>query len=144
MKADTFLDHPFDEHGARAAAAKAARLQAETEGEVREAFRAYGEAEKNYRRALAVKIVELRADGLPATVCADLARGDDDVSELRLKRDVAEGVKEAALQASWRRSADRKDTGRLIDWSAGRDLATGGQDPEDAATGTVFGARRAA
>ena len=76
-------------------------------------------------------------------MCADLARGDDKVARLRRERDVAEGVKEAANQASWRRAADRKDIGRLIEWSARRDLATG-LDPEDTASGVVFGGRRAA
>ena len=47
------------------------------------------------------------------------------------------------MQASWRRAADRKDIGRLIEWSARRDLAAG-VDPEDAAPGVVFGSRRAA
>ena len=82
-------------------------------------------------------------DGTAWTACGDLARGDENVARLRMERDVAEGVKEAAMQASWRRAADRKDIGRLIEWSARRDLAAG-LDPEDAATGTVFGARRAA
>ena len=137
------LDHPFDEQDARDAARMAASLQAGAEEQIREAFANYAEKEQAYRKALAVRITELHADGVAWTVCADLARGDDKVARLRMERDVAEGVKEAANQASWRRAADRKDIGRLIEWSARRDLATG-LDPEDAASGVVFGGRRAA
>ena len=137
------LDHPFDEQDARNAARMAASLQAGAEEQIREAFANQAEKEQAYRVALAKKITELHADGVAWTVCPDLARGDEKVARLRLERDVAEGVREAAVQASWRRAADRKDIGRLIEWSARRDLAAG-MDPEDAATGTVFGARRAA
>ena len=137
------LDHPFDEQDARNAARMAASLQAGAEDQIRESFKVQAEKEQAYRVELAKKITELHADGVAWTVCADLARGDEKVARLRLERDVAEGVREAAVQASWRRAADRKDIGRLIEWSARRDLAAG-LDPEDAATGTVFGSRRAA
>lgn len=137
------LDHPFDEPDARDAARMAASLQAGAEGQIREAFKALAEKEQSYRVALAKRITELHADGVAWTVCADLARGDEKVARLRLERDIAEGVREAAVQASWRRAADRKDIGRLIEWSARRDLAAG-MDPEDAAQGVVFGGRRAA
>ncbi|HET6866216.1 MAG TPA: hypothetical protein VFH80_09840, partial [Solirubrobacteraceae bacterium] len=70
-----------------------------------------------YRVALAKKIVELHAGGAAWTVCQDLARGDQSVADLRYRRDVAEGVKEAAQNAVWRHTADRKDLGKLVDWS---------------------------
>ena len=137
------LDHPFDEPDARDAARMAASLQAGAEGQIREAFSNFAEKEHAYRKALATRIAELHADGTAWTACGDLARGDERVAQLRMERDIAEGVKEAAMQASWRRAADRKDIGRLIEWSARRDLAAG-VDPEDAAPGVVFGSRRAA
>ena len=137
------LDHPFDEPEARNAARMAAALQAGCEGQIREAFSNFAEKEHAYRKALATRIAELHADGTAWTACGDLARGDERVARLRMERDIAEGVKEAAMQASWRRAADRKDIGRLIEWSARRDLAAG-VDPEDAAPGVVFGSRRAA
>lgn len=137
------LDHPFDEPDARDAARMAASLQAGAEGQIREAFSKLAAAEQSYRKALAVKITELHADGVAWSVCADLARGDEKVARLRMERDIAEGVREAAVQASWRRAADRKDIGRLIEWSARRDVAAG-VDVEDAAAGVVFGSRRAA
>jgi hypothetical protein len=45
------------------------------------------------------------------TLCGDLARGDSRVAGLKYERDVAEGVREAAGQAVWRATADRKTGG---------------------------------
>lgn len=124
-------NRPYDFEQARTAAASASRAQHSAEEFLRETYRMFAQAEEAYRVALATRIVELRAEGMAATLCADLARGDRDVAELRRKRDIAEGVKEAAAQAAWRRAADRKDTQRFIDWSMRRELAEGyGTAPE--------------
>ena len=48
------------------------------------------ESERNYRIALAKKILELRLDKLPATLIHDLARGNNEIAGLRLERDIAE------------------------------------------------------
>lgn len=56
------------------------------------------EAEKDYRAALAAKILELRADKYPVTITPDLARGDPNVSELRFKRDCASALYKAAFE----------------------------------------------
>jgi len=109
---------------------EASTYQREVEDEVKAAFRAYGEAERAYRRALAVKLVQLRAAGHAATLCQDLAKGDAEISDLRLARDVAEGNKEAAMQSGWRRSSDRKDAQRFAAWSQARELAEHGQPDE--------------
>ena len=85
--------------------------------------RDYAEAERAYRKALADKIVALKAEGMAATACADVARGDRHVADLRYKRDVAEGIKEAAVQSAWRASGDRKAEQTFIEWSMRRDLA---------------------
>ncbi len=50
--------------------------------------KAYAEAEKEYRLALAREIMSLRDAGLPATLINDVARGN--ISELKYKRDLAE------------------------------------------------------
>jgi hypothetical protein len=50
----------------------------------------YAYAEKNYRIALRKEIVKLRTDKMPVTLIADIARGSDDVAELKFKRDLAE------------------------------------------------------
>lgn len=57
------------------------------------------------------------------TACADVARGKPNVADLRYARDVAEGVREAASQAAWRASGDRKAEQTFLSWSMRRDLA---------------------
>lgn len=143
MTAQHTLTHPFDEQDARDAERTASSLQLGAEEALRDAFKKAAEAEREYRRSLASAILQARADGHPATVCADLARGDKDVSHLRYLRDVADGVKEAAVQSAWRHAANRKALGRLVEWSARRDLSLGA-DPEQPADMPAFGGRRAA
>ena len=53
------------------------------------------EAEKAYRIQLAKKYFELRDKKYPVTLVPDLARGDEDVSELKLKRDISDMLYEA-------------------------------------------------
>ena len=62
----------------------------ESIGELRRAGTAKAQTERDYRVALAKKIVELRSQGTPVTIINDLAKGDEGVALLRLKRDVAE------------------------------------------------------
>lgn len=113
----------FDFTEARAAINTAKAAQASAEQAVRDAFSTYGNAERAYRKALAIKILELRAEGIPVTICLDLAKGDRRIADLRYARDVAEGVKEAATSAIWRHTADRRELEQLVDWSMRRDLA---------------------
>jgi hypothetical protein len=102
-------------------ARQASRSQEQAEQELKKAFTGAANAQQEYRVALAQKILELRAEGLPATLCQDLAKGDPKVSSLRLKWDISEGVKEAMQQAAWRRTADRKDVQSFIHWSRRKD-----------------------
>jgi len=99
--------------------------QAAAETETKRAYAAYAEAERAYRVALASEITRLRAAGISVTLAADLARGERMVADLRYRRDVAEGVVEAAKQSGWRHQANRKDGHELLRWSANRDLAEG-------------------
>jgi hypothetical protein len=108
------------------AAANASQAQRIAEDFMKEASKDFAIAERNYRVALARKIIELHDGGTAWSVCADVARGDVEVARLRMLRDVAEGVREAAGQAAWRRTADRKDTQAFVAWSMRRDLA---EDP---------------
>ena len=62
----------------------------ESIGALRIAGSKKAETERDYRVALAKKIIALRALGTPVTIINDLARGDEEVATLRLKRDVAE------------------------------------------------------
>ncbi len=106
----------FQEAREESEAAEAA--QAETESGYVERCVEAAEAERTYRIALAQKILALRADGSPATVAADLARGDASIAHLRYLRDVAEGAREAAKAALYHRhAANRRDVEALIRWS---------------------------
>jgi hypothetical protein len=119
---------PYDFQQARDAINSAKTVQAQAEAFRRDAAKALASAEQTYRIALAKKIVEVHAAGAAWTVAQDLARGDEAVAQLRYLRDVARGVLDAAEQAGWRHAADRKDLGRLVDWSRG--VAPDGQTRE--------------
>lgn len=57
------------------------------------------EAERDYRVALASKIWDLRAVKVPVSIVGDLARGDEDVALLKLRRDAAESEYWASQEA---------------------------------------------
>lgn len=116
--------HPLEIEDARDAAYRASELQRLVEDRIRQASRDLAEAERAYRKALAVRMLELRADGHAITACGDLARGDQRVADLRFNRDVAGGVFEAAKQEAFRRGSDRRDLDTLLNWSMKRDLRT--------------------
>lgn len=59
----------------------------------------YAEKEKLYRIAKAQKILQLKADGVPATTTLDLAKGDSKVALLCFDRDKAEVLYKSALEA---------------------------------------------
>ena len=50
---------------------------------------ALAEAERLYRMAKARMILQLKMDGLPATLIIDIVKGDENVSLLAFKRDCA-------------------------------------------------------
>jgi hypothetical protein len=58
--------------------------------------RKMAETEADYRSALAQKILQLRAEGFPATIMSDVVRGDREVAKLRLVRDIAKTEYEVA------------------------------------------------
>lgn len=99
--------------------------QERIEGEVAEAYKAYAQAERLYSVALARKMWELKNQGVAITACERLAKGDEEIAELREARDNAEGLRETAKHAAWRAAADRRDNESLIDWSKRRELAEG-------------------
>lgn len=122
---------PWTFEQARDACYRASVAQRQAEELGRAAARDYAVAEEAYRVALAKEIVRQHAeDGVAWTVAPDLARGDSTVAALRRRRDIAEGVRDAAQQAAWRASADRKDAQRFADWSCRRELAENG-GPDD-------------
>ena len=66
-------------------------------------FRKHGEEhaenEKNYRVALAKKILLLKEEGYAATLILDLSRGDPEVAELKQKRDISNALMQSAQSA---------------------------------------------
>ena len=124
-------DAPWTFGEARQKCIDASKHQEQAEKNLREAARDAAVAEETYRKALANEMLRGHADGVAWTAAADLARGDKRVAELRRERDIAEGVREAMVQAAWRRAADRKDAQRFSDWSQRRQIAEGyGQTPD--------------
>lgn len=55
-------------------------------------------AERDYRVELAKEILKLRAEGIPVTIINDLARGDEKIANLKMKRDIEESLYEANMQ----------------------------------------------
>lgn len=55
------------------------------------------ESERNYRHALAIEMVRLRDEKLPATLIPDVARGN--LSDLLFERDLAEVRFKAGIEA---------------------------------------------
>ncbi len=132
---------PYTFSEARTLTHQASAAQRAAEDLLRSTSRAFAEAERDYRVALAKEIVRQHAEeGVAWSVAPDLARGDPVVANLRMLRDVAEGVREATQQQAWRASADRRDLHQLCDWSMRRDLA---EDPVPESMPTI-GGRRAA
>lgn len=128
------MSAPWTFAEARDACRDASVAQRAVEDSLREAYRAFAEAEERYRVALAREIVRCHAeDGIAWSTAPDIARGDALVAGLRRERDIAEGVREALQQAAWRRTADRKDAQRFADWSQRREMAEGYGDLEPVA-----------
>jgi len=66
--------------------------------EIKARGKAKAEAERNYRIELAKKILELRASGTPVSIINDLARGDEKIANLKMKRDIEESLYESNMQ----------------------------------------------
>lgn len=136
-------EQPWNFDTAHRRCVAASRRQADAEAGVKEAYQDFARKEETYRVALTKRIFELKADGVAVTACDNMARGDKNVARLRFERDVADGMKEAALHTAWRRNADRKDAQRFSDWSQRRELAEfHGNDPEQPTYEAPIGARR--
>lgn len=58
----------------------------------------FAEAERDYRKALSIEIVKLKADGMPVSIINDVARGN--VAELKYARDLAEGLYKSSSESA--------------------------------------------
>lgn len=134
---------PLQIEDAREAAYRASELQKAVEDDMREAGRALAEAERVYRIELLRTIRKLHVEeGVGWSSCDTMAKGDETVARLRKARDDAKVELEVFQQQAFRRGADRKDVGRLLDWSQARDLRADAEPP--ASEVRTFGERRAA
>lgn len=74
----------------------AQRLQKST-GEIYKLAQTKAHTERDYRMELSKEILRLRAEGIPATLIGDMARGN--VAELKFKRDIADGQYKSSIEA---------------------------------------------
>lgn len=61
--------------------------------------KAYAQAERDYKVALAQKIIQEREKGTPVTIISDICKGDPEIARLRFERDCAEVVYKSAMEA---------------------------------------------
>lgn len=59
----------------------------------------YAQAERDYKVALAKKILCEREKGTPVTIISDICKGDTEIARLRFERDCAEVVYKSAMEA---------------------------------------------
>ena len=60
----------------------------------------YSESERDYKIALQKKILELKTSGMSVTLIPDLARGSEEVAELKFKRDLSERLYDTSKEAN--------------------------------------------
>lgn len=137
----TTATQPYDFLRAQQANTTASATQRAAEKFIIDCYTQYANAEAAYRKALSDRLVTLRAEGGPVTGNGDIARGERLIADLKMRRDIAEGMKEASVQAAWRASKDREAELKFIEWSMRRDLADGYSPPDG--NGQVYGGRRA-
>lgn len=134
-------DRPFAFDQAKRAVIRSSRAQEEGEAFLRTAARQHADAERAYRKALAEEIVRLKSERTAVTAAGDIARGKPEIADLKFLRDLAEGIYEAAKQASFRHSADRRALDQLIAWSMRVSLDGQGRESEEDKRRAPIGAR---
>ena len=77
---------------------RVARLDAAL-GFIEERGRDYAKSEYEYRVAMAKQIMIEREKRVPVTIIYDICRGNPVIADLKFKRDVAEAVYKAAIEA---------------------------------------------
>lgn len=87
------MDNLIQEIGAKSSMLDAAVKQLGVRG------KAYAQAERDYKVALAEKIIREREKGTPVTIISDICKGDSEIARLRFERDCAEVVYKSAMEA---------------------------------------------
>ncbi|WP_010094500.1 hypothetical protein [Ornithinibacillus scapharcae] len=57
------------------------------------------ETEQKYRVALAKEILTLKADGMKVTIIDNIAKGNEEIAQLKFERDYAEDMFKAAIKS---------------------------------------------
>lgn len=81
-------------------------------------------ARAEYGKALAQKILELRAEGMPVTIIGDVCRGDAKVAKLRLDRDITEATYQSIIESI----NAQKLTIRVLENQIAREWTAGGNE----------------
>ena len=61
--------------------------------------REYADAYKNYRIAVAKELLRLRAEEMPVTIAYDIARGNEEVAELKRQEIISESLYKSCQEA---------------------------------------------
>ena len=59
----------------------------------------YAEAYKNYRILLSQELLKLKAEGMPVTICGDLARGKEEVANAKEQEIITECLYKSCQEA---------------------------------------------
>jgi hypothetical protein len=111
------LRDPLDYEEGRSAMKAAGENVRAAERELSDQIDRKAEAEREYRRALARKLIALRADGMAATLAKDLARGDEEVLAYSHARDIAADMVKFRHEVLEDRRGDRASLHKLVDYS---------------------------
>ena len=68
-------------------------------GEYKKRGAEYGDSQKNYRIAVAKEMLKLKAEGMPATLVYDVARGNENVAELKRQEIISESLYKSCQEA---------------------------------------------
>jgi len=90
----------------------------------RDAKNAEGETERQYRRLLAIRVMEKRADGAAATLAETLAKGDNDVAEAKKQAIIAAGECSAVWHLLELAKANFVAISQMTKWSERVDSST--------------------
>lgn len=59
----------------------------------------YAKCYRNYRVLVAQELLKLKAEGMPVTICSDLARGNEEVADAKEKEIIAECMYKSCQEA---------------------------------------------
>lgn len=107
---------PLDYAGADALLRRARDRIKDAEEELEKRLTEKAEAERDYRKQLSEAYLRRKSEGRGSGEAELLSKGD--VTELSFRRDLADGLVKAALEALENRRGDRASLHRLVEWSS--------------------------